>query len=65
MRIYSRLEKQSDPIVLDVAQDDRINTVHKVDDSTNISMATQENNKSDPCINKLFTHLQISTIKWM
>lgn len=40
--LYSRLEIKFDPIIQVVAQNDLMNTEHKVDDSTNL-MTTQNN----------------------
>lgn len=46
--LYSRLEKQCDPTILVVAQDDRHYTVHKVDDSTNIVWQLRKTIKQIP-----------------
>lgn len=57
-------KQQSDLTIQVVTRNDRINTVHKVDDSTNIARQQGTTDKwLNPCINKLFTHFQISTNK--
>lgn len=52
--LYSRLEKQPDPTIQVVAQNDRIGTVHKVDDSTNIIWQLRKHQKKEKKIRSLY-----------
>lgn len=46
--LYSRLEKQCDPTIVVVAQEGRIYTVHKVDDSTHVVWQLKKTIKQIP-----------------